>query len=184
MRLALKKVYCILNSSGLANVDYKAQLRDVFCLATKERHKKIHYAMIMHLLKDVNIHACKIRSSSIYADIRNIMSKLKYSSESNYEEKMNLLTELISDFFATYNQKERRLTLSREEKDALMARQNYKCAISGEAIRSGMEWEVDHAVALAIGGSDTKDNLQIVLKHINRKKSVSLSPCMVKATHI
>lgn len=46
-----------------------------------------------------------------------------------------------------------------------------KCYISGEKIKAGDSWELDHVTALCNGGENTEENLAPVLKEVHKKKT-------------
>jgi 5-methylcytosine-specific restriction endonuclease McrA len=52
----------------------------------------------------------------------------------------------------------------------LIAKQDYKCALTGECLKDPSAAELDHCIPLNLGGTNKIDNLQWVLKSINRMK--------------
>lgn len=81
----------------------------------------------------------------------------------NYKKKVN-------DFIEKYQIDERKIILTFEEKKGILNKQNNLCPLCNSPLFISDEIEVDHAKALAIGGSDRFLNLQITHKDCNRKK--------------
>lgn len=77
---------------------------------------------------------------------------------------------VASEFNKKYEKAERKIKLNDEEKLTLIKSQDNKCTISGAPIFQGDDIEIDHFVPLAIGGSDSIDNLNATHKDENRKK--------------
>jgi 5-methylcytosine-specific restriction protein A len=53
----------------------------------------------------------------------------------------------------------------------VFARHSGRCHVSGQNIRPGQAWEVDHIVALANGGEHRESNLAPVLKEKHKEKT-------------
>lgn len=65
---------------------------------------------------------------------------------------------------------------------ALYDQQGARCALCGLPL-AGKRAEIDHRIALALGGADTLDNIQLVCRPCHRMKtSRSDVPAMAKAT--
>ena len=138
--------------------------------STKSKRKpyKTSYILLFHLLKDVSLSSCRNKSNEI---IERVSEIFEYIYQNQSENLFGLFGESITQFFIDYNQRDRCIVLKEHEKQEMLKNQNYKCGISGEAIRSCDSYEIDHKIPLALGGNDTYDNLHVVLKHQNRKKS-------------
>src|SRR5207247_1539129 len=79
-------------------------------------------------------------------------------------------------FHSRYRKQDRRIRLSDAEKANLIRNQGGTCRISGAQIFVGDDVEVDHAQALAIGGPDSLENLQISTPQGNRRKGPRQNP--------
>ena len=67
-----------------------------------------------------------------------------------------------------------RVKRSKKAREAIAARHNWTCHISGQTIRNGVdEWEIDHVIPLGGGGTEDEDNLRPVLKCHHKVKSVA-----------
>ena len=70
----------------------------------------------------------------------------------------------------------------------LLERQQYRCALSGDAL-SPDDAELDHVVPVTKGGDNSINNIQIVTKRINRMKGAMTNEqfvaacCRVAACH-
>ena len=60
--------------------------------------------------------------------------------------------------------------ITREWIEATLTRQDYRCAVSGRSI-SKLDFEVDHIIPRAKGGSNELGNLQLVSRAANSAKS-------------
>ena len=80
---------------------------------------------------------------------------------------------LLNNFHQNYKVEPRKTKLSKVEKENLIKQQKNRCGISNAPIFLGDDIEVDHKNPLALGGEDTKDNLQIAHKDSNRRKGAS-----------
>ncbi|MHC5937282.1 HNH endonuclease, partial [Nostoc sp.] len=81
----------------------------------------------------------------------------------------------VQDFHTKYSVENRRAKLSEGEKVEMLKEQGNCCAISGAILFIGDDIEVDHNVPLSIGGTDSKENFQIVHKDSNRSKGAKRS---------
>jgi hypothetical protein len=77
---------------------------------------------------------------------------------------------LVESFHERFAVSTRATKLSDHEVAELLKRQGNRCGISGAPIFLGDDMEVDHIKPLAVGGEDTKENLQLAHKEENRKK--------------
>jgi len=81
----------------------------------------------------------------------------------------------VNSFREKYSVSSRKISLTPEEKKALIARQNHICPLCEGPLFIHDEVEVDHIDPLALGGKDRFLNLQLAHKLCNRKKGAKLS---------
>ena len=114
--------------------------------------------------------------SEIKSEIKDIFSYLKNIPESHHLDNMGLNEfNVKSDCFKSkYKAVERKIRLSDYEKLELIKIQDNKCNISGTPIFFGDDIEVDHEFPISKGGKDEYENLRIVHKDENRKKSAKI----------
>lgn len=67
----------------------------------------------------------------------------------------------------------RRMRLPKSTVRAVVARDNWRCGICGEAIPAGEEFHVDHIIPVSRGGSDHADNLQMAHARCNQIKGAN-----------
>jgi hypothetical protein len=144
--------------------------------ARKESHNfkrtKQDFYILWYALNALNLQMVKHYRLEIKQEIQEIfynMKTLPPTAQLNERGAENFIT-LINDFHQKYKVEARKAKLSLSEKEDLIKQQGNLCAISGTPIFLGDEIEVDHRTALAIGGADSKENLQITHKDSNRSK--------------
>ncbi len=76
----------------------------------------------------------------------------------------------VDSFRNKYSISSRKISLSREEKKALIAQQNNLCPLCEGPLFIQDDIEVDHIAPIALGGKDRFLNLQVAHKLCNRKK--------------
>lgn len=155
--------------------DYLSTELDLLYKARKEsqnfRRTKQDFYILWYALNPINYQMVKYSRLDIKKDLQDILYYMKNIPEADINgcghEKF---ITLINNFHKKYNIEGRNTTLSKSEKQNLIRQQGNRCAISGAPIFLGDDIEVDHDKPLAIGGSDSKDNLQITHKDSNRSK--------------
>jgi len=133
------------------------------------------FYILWFVLNKVNFEMVKHYRIQIKHDLGELFYQMKNIPEQKHIDNRghSAFLESISEFVKKYSQDERKLKLSDEEKEELFRKQDGKCAISGAPIFLGDDIEVDHEKPIAIGGSDSKENMQIVHRDSNRKKGAS-----------
>ncbi len=115
----------------------------------------------------------KFHRLEIKKDIQNIFFYMKSLDDISYDNSgQEKFIELIHEFHQKYKKEQRTIKLSDIEKEELIKQQDNRCSISGSLIFMGDEIEVDHEKPLAIGGTDSIENLQVTHKIDNRSKGV------------
>lgn len=159
--------------------DYlKKELDKVFNLShskTARRTLQNFYAL-WFILSGLNYEMVKLHRNNIKSELIEIFRYTKNVPISeqkngiglaNYQKKVNNLID-------KYQTDERKITLTLEEKQGLLNKQNNICPICNSLLFISDDIEVDHVNALAIGGSDRFLNLQVTHKDCNRKKGTKL----------
>lgn len=67
------------------------------------------------------------------------------------------------------NKSKRRL-ISGKKRQYILARDNYRCQICGATVADGAKLEIDHIEPVSKGGTNHKDNLQVLCQQCNREK--------------
>ncbi|RDY70384.1 HNH endonuclease [Halobacillus trueperi] len=81
---------------------------------------------------------------------------------------------MVDNFVNKYKVDERKISLSIEEKQGLLSKQNNICPLCNGKVFISDDIEVDHKNPLGVGGRDKFLNLQITHKDCNRKKGVTI----------
>lgn len=125
------------------------------------------------LLSPLNLEMVRANRLAMKADVTSIMQSTKARSDARTPDATDPVTAFasrVADFHERYRREERRTKLTDEEKINLLQEQKGVCPLSGAPIFRGDELEIDHKEPLAVGGSDTKANLQISSPEANRRK--------------
>jgi len=147
--------------------------------ARKESHNfkrtKQDFYILWYALNALNLQMVKYFRLEIKQEIQDIFYNMKNVSPSAHSNDRGAETfiALINNFHQKYKVDQRKTKLSTLEKANLIKDQGNLCAVSGATIFLGDDIEVDHRTSLAIGGADSKENLQIVHKDSNRSKGVN-----------
>lgn len=130
------------------------------------------FYFLWDILKDINLEMIKFNRLEMKREMTEIFSNIKNISESLHfnNDGIKRYIKLIEDFKEKYKIDQRRIKLSDEEKLVLIKKQNNSSSLSTAPIFLGDEIEVDHTIALAIGGKDEIENLGISHKSENRSK--------------
>ncbi|MFD1030188.1 GmrSD restriction endonuclease domain-containing protein [Metaplanococcus flavidus] len=82
--------------------------------------------------------------------------------------------EMVLELWDGYKVDGRRITLSHEEKQSLLKKQQNQCPLCTGLLFISDELEVDHRIPLGIGGRDKFLNLQLAHKDCNRRKGIKI----------
>jgi len=153
----------------------KSELNGLY-KARKESHTfkrtKQDFYILWYALNPLNLQMVKHYRLEIKKEILEIFYQMKNvppatnSNDRGAESFINL----IKSFHQKYQIQSRQTKLSQIEKESLIKEQGNRCGISGAPIFIGDDLEIDHKKSLAIGGSDSRENLQITHKDSNRRK--------------
>lgn len=130
------------------------------------RRTKQDFYILWFLLSPLNLEMVKCYRLNIKEDLQIIFSDWRNISSFTKE----LFLSKAQDFHQKYAVQLRKTKLSEAEKYEKLKEQDNQCPISGAPLFIGDDIEVDHNIPLGIGGSDSKDNLQITHSDSNRKK--------------
>jgi 5-methylcytosine-specific restriction endonuclease McrA len=160
-------------------MNYLKSELDGFYKARKEsqsfKRTKQDFYILWYALNPLNLQMVKHFRLEIKKELQDIFHNMKNvppAAHSNERGAENFI-KLINNFHQKYKVQARKTKLSESEKENLIKQQGNRCAILGAPIFLGDNIEVDHKNPLALGGEDTKDNLQIAHKDSNRRKGAS-----------
>jgi hypothetical protein len=164
----------IIDKGELSNY-LKSELDGLY-KARKESHTfkrtKQDFYILWYALNPLNLQMVKHYRLEIKKEILEIFYQMKNvppATNSNDRGAESFISS-IKSFHQKYQMQSRQTKLSQIEKESLIKEQGNRCGISGAPIFLGDEIEIDHKKSLAIGGSDSKENLQITHKDSNRRK--------------
>lgn len=142
------------------------------------RRTRQDFYILWFILNDINLEMIKFHRISIKEEIKNLFYLMKdlpngeSTDDGETNEGLKQFLNAITDFKNRYTQDVRKVKLTEDEKHAMIISQEHKCGITGAPVFLGDDVEVDHQIALGIGGKDSLDNLQIAHMDSNRKKGV------------
>jgi hypothetical protein len=156
--------------------DYLKNELDLLFKANKEtryfKRTKQDFYIIWYLLSKINLEMVKYHRLEMKERLFNIFNYMKNIPEEAWlnNQGYNNFINLCDSFVNQYSIEHRRLTLSENEKHELIKSQQNLSPLSSSPIFLGDDIEVDHTIALAIGGSDSLENVTVVHKDENRTK--------------
>jgi hypothetical protein len=165
---------CDKNKDELNN--YLKEELDIIFKAGREskygRRTMQDFYFLWDILKDVNLEMVKFNRLKIKEEITYLFNIIKNIPESLHYNSDGILRYVkeVDEFKERYKIEKRKLKLSEEEKLELIKLQKNTSSLSDAPIFLGDEIEVDHTIALAIGGKDSIENLGISHKTENRSK--------------
>lgn len=78
----------------------------------------------------------------------------------------------------------KRKKFSAKDRARIFAAHGGICGLSGKKIRAGEPFEIEHRIALALGGTNDDDNLYVVLVDPHREKTKTDVKAIAKAKRI
>ncbi|WP_392477722.1 HNH endonuclease family protein [Nostoc sp. C110] len=133
------------------------------------------FYMLWHILSDLNYEMAKFHREEIKKKLKELFLYMKKPSNADLDIIMKGFNERLEIIKSDFKREDRRLRLTEEEKRLLIKSQGNKCALTGAGIYYGDELHYDHIKPLAVGGSDTIDNIQATHPDANRKKGAYFS---------
>ncbi|MCL5029153.1 MAG: DUF262 domain-containing protein, partial [Bacteroidetes bacterium] len=153
------------------------ELTSVFNVSDKKYYKRTlqdFYALwyILHFLSQEIVNQ---KRQTIKKRLKEIITYIKtvptpFNSPNERDNYLNM----INDFRNTYSVAERKINLTKEEKEELIKYQNCICPLCNGSIFINDDIEVDHILPLGKGGRDRFLNLQVTHKDCNRKKGTKI----------
>jgi Protein of unknown function DUF262/HNH endonuclease len=131
------------------------------------RRTRQDFYILWHLISPINLEMVKLYRLEIKKDLKEIFDSLRNNMEGSTRE--TFLSE-SKTFHLKYSTDSRKTKLSETEIRAKLTEQNNLCPISGALLFIGDDIDVDHTMPLSIGGTDSKENLQITHSDSNKKK--------------
>jgi len=133
------------------------------------------FYMLWYILSELNYEMAKFHREKIKQLVKELFIYMKNPSKADTEIIKKGFDERLEIMRSDYKKEDRRLRLTEEEKKLLIKSQGNRCALTNAAIYYGDDLHFDHIIPLAVGGSDTIDNIQVTHADANRKKGANLS---------
>jgi hypothetical protein len=134
------------------------------------------FYMLWYILSDLNYHMAKYHRESIKNQLKELFVYMKNFSKADSEIIKQGFSERLEIIKGNFKKEDRKLRLTEKEKKLLIKSQGNLCALTSTAIYYGDDLHYDHKIALAIGGADTIDNIQVTHADANRAKGVKVLP--------
>ncbi|HII4408780.1 TPA: GmrSD restriction endonuclease domain-containing protein [Clostridium perfringens] len=168
----IKKLRLILISENIDN-DFiineylKKELNDIFQVKANSTRRSLQdFYALWYIIQPINIEMIRVNRINIKQDLKVIFTFMKDIPENS----LNDFIKKVDEFYRKYKIKSRNLTLSPNKIKDLIKEQNYICPICEGHLFIGDITNNDHIVALAIGGNDDIDNIQVVHESCNYEK--------------
>ncbi len=170
----IRKVRTILiNKDAEDDTFLDKQLTSLFNVAGRHwyvRRNHDFYAL-WYLLYDITPEVAIRRRDEIRKDLNELLRSMKKESK-EAETEIAPFMSAVSAFKAKYAVAERKIRLTREQKEDLIKKQNNICPLCGASIYIMDDVDGDHTIPIGIQGPDEYGNLQIVHAVCNKKKGV------------
>ena len=103
------------------------------------------------------------------------VSNVIYTRRYSYESLLDIYQRLSEiGFEATlqdYHRKEQRRLMTKQLRDKIAQRDNFRCQLCGKRMEDGVGLQIDHIIPIAKGGKTVPSNLQVLCSKCNGRKS-------------
>ncbi|SUY48088.1 Protein of uncharacterised function DUF262 [Clostridium putrefaciens] len=169
----IRKLELVLIDQNLSNKNrddfLKDELNKLFQIkANSSRRSLQDLYSLWYILSPLNINMIKKYREKVKEDI----SVIFIMSKEVPEDSLEYYKQKVNEFNDLYIIKKRNLKLNYDEVEKLIQTQNNKCPICRGSLYIGDSTHNDHIKAIAIGGQDTKENIQVVHSSCNLSKGI------------
>lgn len=169
----IRKLELVLIDENLLNKNrddfLKDELNKLFQIkANSSRRSLQDLYSLWYILSPLNMNMIKKYREKVKEDI----SVIFIMSKEVPEDSLEYYKQKVNEFNDLYIIKKRKLRLNYDEVVKLIQIQNNKCPICRGSLYIGDLTHNDHIKAIGIGGSDTKENIQVVHSSCNLSKGV------------
>ena len=167
----IRKLRLILLSENTENDKINEYLKNELSLifkvkANSTRRSLQDFYALWYIIQPLNIEMIRTNREAIKEELQVIFTFMKEIPENSLNDFLNR----VKSFLEKYKVNSRRLRLSANEIEDLIRNQKYICPICGEKLFVGDVTHNDHIVALAIGGEDNIENIQVTHESCNYEK--------------
>lgn len=167
----IKKLRLILISENIENYNIneylKKELSHIFKVkANSSRRSLQDFYALWYIIQPINIEMIRKNRESIKEDLQVIFTFMKEIPENSLSDFLSR----VNEFSEKYKVQSRKLKLSKNKIKELIKKQNNICPICGEKLYIGDITNNDHIIALAVGGDDNIENIQVTHESCNFEK--------------
>lgn len=165
----IKKLRLILINTNVddTNEYLKKELSLIFKVkANSSRRSLQDFYALWYIIQPLNMEMIKSNREKIKEELQVIFTFMKDIPENSLAD----FLDRTNEFIKKYKVESRKLKLQQKEIEEIIKKQNYVCPICGEKLFIGDVTHNDHIVALAIGGEDNIDNIQVTHDICNLRK--------------
>lgn len=167
----IKKLRLILVSENIEDDNINEYLKKELSLifkvkANSTRRSLQDFYALWYIIQPLNIEMIRSNREIIKEELQVIFTFMKEIPENS----LNDFLERVNKFRETYKVQNRKLRLPANKVEEIIKKQNYICPICKGKLYIGDITHNDHIVALAIGGDDEIENIQVTHESCNYEK--------------
>lgn len=167
----IKKLRLILVSENIEDDNINEYLKKELSLifkvkANSTRRSLQDFYALWYIIQPLNIEMIRSNREIIKEELQVIFTFMKEIPENS----LNDFLERVNKFRETYKAQNRKLRLPANKVEEIIKQQNYICPICKGKLYIGDITHNDHIVALAIGGNDDIENIQVTHESCNYEK--------------
>ncbi|HID0852312.1 GmrSD restriction endonuclease domain-containing protein [Clostridium botulinum] len=167
----IKKLRLILVTENISNDTINEYLKNELNLifkvkANSTRRSLQDFYALWYIIQPLNIEMIRRNREVIKEELQIIFTFMKEIPENSLSDFLNR----VNEFNEKYKINQRKLKLPVDKVEEIIKRQNFICPICKEKLYIGDITNNDHIVALAIGGDDEIENIQVTHESCNHEK--------------
>lgn len=167
----IKKLRLILLNENVEkeklNEYLKKELNIIFNVKANSTRRSLQdFYALWYIIQNLNMEMIRKNREHIKEDLQVIFNFMKDIPENS----LNDFYDRVKAFNEKYCPQIRKLKLSENQIEELLKKQKYICPICKNSLFLGDITHNDHIIALAVGGEDTIENIQITHESCNREK--------------
>lgn len=167
----IRKLRLILITENVEDTNINEYLNKELSLIFKDKANSTRRSLqdfyaLWYIVQPLNMKMIRKNRHKIKEELKIIFTFMKEIPEDS----LNDFMQRVNRFEEKYKLESRKLRLSHKEIEEILLKQNNICPICGEKLYIGDITNNDHIVALAIGGKDTIDNIQVTHESCNYEK--------------
>lgn len=154
-------------SNDTINEYLKNELNLIFKVKANSTRRSLQdFYALWYIIQPLNIEMIRRNREVIKEELQIIFTFMKEIPENSLSDFLNR----VNEFNEKYKINQRKLKLPVDKVEEIIKRQNFICPICKEKLYIGDITNNDHIVALAIGGDDEIENIQVTHESCNHEK--------------